>query len=57
MTIRVVLSTRFFVPETIYNEGRIKFLKNVTVVAKYNERLIVGFDFDEKPIYEFRLKK
>ena len=53
----MVLSTRFFVPETIYNEGRIKFLKNVTVVAKYNERLIVGFDFDEKPIYEFRLKK
>ena len=48
--------TRFFVPEKIYNERRQNFLKNATFVAKYNVRLILGFDFDEKSIYEFRLK-
>ena len=32
------------------------FLKKATFVAKYNVRLILGFDFDEKSIYEFRLK-
>ena len=48
--------TRFFVPETIYNERRKNLLKNVTFTAKYNVRLILGFDFDEESIYEFRLK-
>ena len=53
---RAVPGARFFVPETIYNQRRINFLKNTTFVAKYNVRLILGFDFDEKSIYEFRLE-
>ena len=56
LIIRAVPGTRFFAPETIYNERRQNFLKNVTFVAKYDVRLILGFDFDEKSIYEFRLK-
>ena len=32
------------------------FLNNATFVAKNNVRLILEFDFDEKSIYEFRLK-
>ena len=48
--------TRFFESETIYNERRQNFLKNRTFVVKYKVRLILGFDFDEKSIYEFRLK-
>ena len=51
LTIRVVPGARFFVPETIYNERRTNFLKNADV------RLVLGLDFDEKLIYEFRLKK
>ena len=42
--------------ETLYTERRINFLKNVTFVAKYDLRLILSFNFDEKSIYEFRLK-
>ena len=45
---RAVPGARFFVPETIYNQRRRNFLKNVTFVAKYNVRLILRFDFDEK---------
>ena len=56
LTIRAAPGTRFFVPETIYNERRKNLFKNVTFIAKYNVRLILGFDFDEKSIYEFRLK-
>ena len=56
LTIRAIPGARFFVAETIYNQRRINFLKNVTFVAKYDVRLILGFDFDEKSIYEFRLK-
>ena len=41
----------------IYNKRTIKFSKNATFVAKYNVRLILGFNFDKKSIYEFRLKK
>ena len=51
---RVVPGARFFVSETIYNQRRINFLKNVTFVAKHDVRLILGFGFDEKSIYEFR---
>ena len=54
--VRTVLGARFFVPETIYNQRRINFLRNATFVAKYNVRLILDFDFDEKSIYEFRLE-
>ena len=57
LMMRAVPGARFFVPETIYNQKRINFLKNVTFVAKYDVRLILGFDFDEKSIYEFSLKK
>ena len=46
LTIRAVPDTRFFVPEKIYNERRRNFLKNATFVAKYNVRLILGFDFE-----------
>ena len=46
---------RLFVPETIYSERRTKFLKNSTFVAKYNVRLVLGLDFDQKSINEFRL--
>ena len=53
---RVVPGTRFFVPETIYNQRRINFLKTATLVGKYDVRLILGFDFNEKSIYEFRLE-
>ena len=56
LTIRVVPSTRFFVPEKIYNERRQNFFKNVMFVTKHDVRLILGFDFDKKSIYEFRLK-
>ena len=56
LTIRAIPGARFFVEEIIYNQRRINFLKNVTFVAKYDVRLILGFDFDEKSIYEFRLK-
>ena len=40
----------------IYNERRQNFLQNATFVAKRNVRLILGLDFKEKSIYEFRLK-
>ena len=53
---RVVPGARFFVPETKYNQRRITLLKNATFVAKYNLRLIHGFDFNEKSIIEFRIK-
>ena len=56
LIVRTVLGARFFVPETIYNQRRINFLRNATFVAKYNVRLILDFDFDEKSIYEFRLE-
>ena len=39
-----------------YNERRQNFLRNATFVAKYDVRLILDFDFEEKSIYEFRLK-
>ena len=56
LTMRAVSGTRFFVPETIYNQRRINFLKTATLVGKYDVRLILGFDFNEKSIYEFRLE-
>ena len=56
LTIKAVLSTRFFVPEKIYNKIRQNVLKNATFVAKYDVRLFLGFHFDEKSIYKFRLK-
>ena len=56
LTIRAVPGTIFFAPETKQNERRQNFLKNVTFVAKYKVRLILGFDFDKKSIYKFRLK-
>ena len=56
LMIRAVLGARFFVPETIHNQRKKNFLKNATFVAKHDVRLILGFDFDEKSIYEFRLK-
>ena len=56
MIMMVVPGTRFFVPEGIYNERRQKFLKNATFLAKYGVRFILGLDFDEKSVYEYRLK-
>ena len=56
LMIRAVPGARVFVPETIYNERRINFIKNATIVAKYNLSPILGFDFDDKSVYEFRLK-
>ena len=56
LMIRVVPGTRFFVPETIYNQRKINFLKNTTFVAKHDAMLILGFDFNEKSIYELRLE-
>ena len=56
LTIRAVPGARLFVAETICNERRINFLKNATFVEKHNARLVLGFDFDEKSIYEFRLE-
>ena len=56
LMMRAVPGARFFVPETIYNQRRTNFFKNAPFVAKYYVRLILGFDFDEKSIYEFRLK-
>ena len=56
LTIRAVPGTRFFVPEKIYDKIRQNLLKNTTFVANYDVSLILGFDFDEKLIYEFRLK-
>ena len=53
---RAVPGARLFVPETIYNQRKINLLKNVTFIAKYDVRLILGFNFDEKSIYEFRLE-
>ena len=47
LMMRAVPGARFFVPVTIYNKRRINFLKNATFVAKYNVRLILGFDFDK----------
>ena len=55
LMIREVPRARFFVPETIYNERKINFIKNATIVAKYNLSPILGFDFDDKSVYEFRL--
>ena len=40
----------------MHNERRQNFLKNSTFVAKHDVRLILGFHFDEKSIYEFKLK-
>ena len=45
LIMRAVPGTRLFVPETIYNQSRIKFFKNATFEAKHNVRLILGFDF------------
>ena len=56
LMMRAVPGARLFVPETIYNQRKINLLKNVTFVAKYDVRLILGFNFDEKSIYEFRLE-
>ena len=56
LMMRAVPGARLFVPETIYNQRKINLLKNVTFVAKYDERLILGFNLDEKSIYEFRLE-
>ena len=56
LMMRAVPGTRLFVPETIYNERKINLLQNGTFVAKYDVRLILGFNFDEKSIYEFRLE-
>ena len=56
LLMRAVPGARSFVPETIYNQRRKNFLKNATFVAKHDIRLILGFDFDEKSIYEFRLQ-
>ena len=56
LTTRAVSGARFFVLETIYNERRENFLKNAAFFSKYDARLILSFDFDEKSIYEFRLK-
>ena len=52
LTIRAVQGARFFLLITIYDERKTNFLKNATFVAK----LILSLDFDEKSIYEFRLK-
>ena len=57
LTMRVVPGTRFFLPKTMYNERRTNLFKNATFIAKYNVRLILGFDFNEKSTYEFKLKK
>ena len=56
LMMRAVPGARLFVPETIYDQRKINLLKNVTFVAKYDVRLILGFNFDEKSIYEFRLE-
>ena len=56
LMMRAVPGARLFVPETIYDQRKINLLKNVTFVAKYGVRLILGFNFDEKSIYEFRLE-
>ena len=53
LIMRAVPGARYFVPEGIYNERRRNVLKNATSVAKYDVRLILGLDFDEKSIYEF----
>ena len=53
LIMRVVPGAIYFVPEGIYNERRRNVLKNATSVAKYDVRLILGLDFDEKLIYEF----
>ena len=52
LKIRAIQGTRFFVLVTIYDKRRTNFLKNATFVAK----LVLSLDFDEKSIYEFRLK-
>ena len=54
--VKAVPGSRFFVPETVYNQRRTNFLKNATFVAKHDVRLILGFDFNEQSIYEFRLE-
>ena len=56
LTMRAVLDTIFFVLEKICNERRQNFLKYAIFVAKYDVRLILGYDFDELLIYEFRRK-
>ena len=56
LTIRAAPGTRFFVSKIRYNVRRQNVLKKATFVAKHYVRLIVGFDFDEKIINEFRIK-
>ena len=56
LTIKAVPGTRYFVPGKICNKRRQNFFKNATFAVRYDVRLILGFDFDEKLIYEFRLK-
>ena len=56
LIMRAVPSARIFVPETIYYQRRINFLKNAIFTAKRNARLILGFAFNENLIYEFRLE-
>ena len=56
LTRRVVLGARFFYQKKFVVKEKKTFLKDAAFVAKYNVRLILGFDFHENSIYEFRLR-
>ena len=51
LTIRAFPGASFFAPETIYNERRIYFWKNATFVAKYDVRLVLGFDLKKNNLW------
>ena len=56
LMMRAVPGASFLVPQTIYNQTRINILKNETFLVKHNVRLNLGFNFDEKSVYKFRLE-
>ena len=49
--------SEIFVFEQIYNRRNQNFLKGIVFLNKINARLALGYDLDERYIYELRLKK
>ena len=56
LTLRLVPGARFFVSKRMYGNRLMNFLKNSTLVAERDIRLICGLDLDEKSTFEFKFK-
>ena len=56
MTLRKVPGTRFFALRKIYENRNVNFLKGMQFVAERDCRLTLGYAFDERFVYEIKLK-